>query len=113
MTCSRCGKPGITKEFAEHLSRERDIPISYFEVCDECHRKELSVTMGKIANWEREARSMKYQFYVNPDACTGCRSCELACSFTHAVEGVRGLTRINPLLDPVQRSLGPGRLPPV
>jgi NADH dehydrogenase/NADH:ubiquinone oxidoreductase subunit G len=56
MTCSRCGKPGITKEFAEHLSRERDIPMSYFEVCDECHRKELSVTMGKIANWEREAR---------------------------------------------------------
>lgn len=41
---------------------------------------------------------MKYQFYVNPDACTGCRSCELACSFTHAVDSVRGLTRINPLL---------------
>jgi len=40
---------------------------------------------------------MKFHFIVNPNACTGCRSCELACSFTHAVENVRGLTRINPL----------------
>ena len=40
---------------------------------------------------------MKHRFVVNPDLCTGCRTCELACSFTHAVEGIRGQTRIQPL----------------
>ena len=40
---------------------------------------------------------MKYHFMVNPNLCTGCRTCELACSFTHAVEGLRGQTRIFPL----------------
>lgn len=40
---------------------------------------------------------MKYRFIVNPDLCTGCRTCELACSFTHSVDGLRSLTRIYPL----------------
>ena len=40
---------------------------------------------------------MKHRFIVNPDLCTGCRTCELACSFTHAVDGIRGQTRIKPL----------------
>ena len=40
---------------------------------------------------------MKYRFVVTPDLCTGCRTCELACSFTHAVDGLRGQTRIYPL----------------
>lgn len=40
---------------------------------------------------------MKYRFTVNPGLCTGCRTCELACSFTHAVEGLRGQTRIFPI----------------
>ncbi|UCC45073.1 MAG: 4Fe-4S dicluster domain-containing protein [Candidatus Zixiibacteriota bacterium] len=40
---------------------------------------------------------MKYRFTVNPDLCTGCRTCELACSFTHAVEGLRSQTRIYPI----------------
>ena len=40
---------------------------------------------------------MKYRFIVNPDLCTGCRTCELACSFTHAIENHRSITRINPL----------------
>ncbi|UCE25889.1 MAG: 4Fe-4S dicluster domain-containing protein [Candidatus Zixiibacteriota bacterium] len=40
---------------------------------------------------------MKNRFIVNPDLCTGCRTCELACSFTHAIEGLRGQTRIYPL----------------
>ncbi|KAA3635206.1 MAG: 2Fe-2S ferredoxin [Calditrichaeota bacterium] len=57
VACTVCGKTTVTKEFAEHLSQQRDIPFEYFEKCDECHRKELSATMGKIANWEREVRS--------------------------------------------------------
>ena len=40
---------------------------------------------------------MSFRFEVNPNLCTGCRTCELACSFTHAIEGKRGLTRIYPL----------------
>jgi NADH dehydrogenase/NADH:ubiquinone oxidoreductase subunit G len=53
--CSKCGKPTITRDFAESLSKTRSIPAEYFEVCDECHRREISLTMGSIANWEREA----------------------------------------------------------
>jgi len=37
---------------------------------------------------------MKYRFVVNPDLCTGCRTCELACSFNHSVNGKPGQTRI-------------------
>lgn len=57
LACKHCGKNGITREFAEHLSKRRDIPIEYFETCDDCHRKELSRTMGQITNWQREANS--------------------------------------------------------
>ncbi|MEW6412096.1 MAG: 2Fe-2S iron-sulfur cluster-binding protein [Candidatus Zixiibacteriota bacterium] len=57
MTCGQCGKPTITKEFAERLSAERNIPVEYFSLCDDCHRKDLATTMGRIAVWEREAQS--------------------------------------------------------
>jgi carbon-monoxide dehydrogenase iron sulfur subunit len=40
---------------------------------------------------------MKARFYVNPILCTGCRTCELACSFTHSVNGKPGRSRIYPL----------------
>lgn len=40
---------------------------------------------------------MKARFYVNPGLCTGCRTCELACSFTHGVNGRPGTSRIYPL----------------
>ena len=41
----------------EYLSKTRDIPIAYFEVCDDCHRKETATTMGRIANWTREVQA--------------------------------------------------------
>ncbi len=37
---------------------------------------------------------MKYRFVVTPDLCTGCRTCELACSFAHTVKGKPGYSRI-------------------
>ena len=37
------------------------------------------------------------RFIVKPELCTGCRTCELACSFTHAVNGKPGLSRIYPI----------------
>ena len=57
LACTKCGKTTITKVFAEHLAQTREIPLEYFEVCDECHRRELAATMGRITNWEREALS--------------------------------------------------------
>ncbi len=57
ISCSKCGKKSITRIFAEHLSQTRDIPMEYFEVCDECHQKELALGMGKIAAWQREVLS--------------------------------------------------------
>ena len=40
---------------------------------------------------------MKARFYVNPILCSGCRTCELACSFAHGVNGKPGRSRIYPL----------------
>ncbi len=54
IACSKCGKPTITKDFAKSLSESRDIPHEYFEVCDDCHRKEIAIKMGQIASWNRE-----------------------------------------------------------
>ena len=39
---------------------------------------------------------MKSRFIVTPILCTGCRTCELACSFTHAQDGKVGRSRIYP-----------------
>lgn len=54
ITCKQCGRPTITKEFADSLAERRGIPREYFDVCDDCHRKELASTMGRLANWNRE-----------------------------------------------------------
>lgn len=40
---------------------------------------------------------MNRRFVVDPNTCTGCRTCELACSFTHAVNGQPGRSRIYPI----------------
>ncbi len=40
---------------------------------------------------------MKYTFVVNPKLCIGCRTCELACSFAHQVNGKPGKSRITVL----------------
>lgn len=37
---------------------------------------------------------MRARLVVNPNLCIGCRTCELACSFTHSVAGQPGRTRI-------------------
>jgi len=40
---------------------------------------------------------MRGRYIVTPHLCTGCRTCELACSFTHAIDGKPGRSRIYPL----------------
>lgn len=57
IACFRCGKETITKEFADYLSKQRDIPDTYFEICDDCHRRDLAGSMGKITSWQREEAS--------------------------------------------------------
>jgi len=42
---------------------------------------------------------MSHRFFVNPNLCTGCRTCELACSFTHQVNGKPGKSRIYPIAE--------------
>ena len=52
--CEKTGEPTITKEFAEFLTRNREIPEEYFTRSDLTHRKELAETMGRISDWERQ-----------------------------------------------------------
>lgn len=56
-TCVDCGKQIITKEFATYLVENREIPDDYFDKCDACHRKELAGQMGRLSQWQREAKS--------------------------------------------------------
>ncbi|MBU2652564.1 MAG: 4Fe-4S dicluster domain-containing protein [Bacteroidetes bacterium] len=37
---------------------------------------------------------MSSRLIVKPNLCIGCRTCELACSFSHSVDGKPGRTRI-------------------
>ncbi len=37
---------------------------------------------------------MRSRFIVTPNLCIGCRTCELACSFAHQINGKPGHTRI-------------------
>lgn len=48
------GQPTITREFAEYLTKHRNIPAEYFGVSDESHRRQMAQTMGKIARWSRQ-----------------------------------------------------------
>ena len=42
-----------------------------------------------------EKGEMEKTYLVIPRNCTGCRTCELACSMAKAVDGVLGRSRIN------------------
>jgi hypothetical protein len=56
ITCEQTGQPTITKTFAEYLAKHRGIPEDYFKINDIAHRKELALTMGRISQWDREAK---------------------------------------------------------
>lgn len=53
IACDESGAPGITKEFADFLTRKRGVPEEYFKRSDLTHRRDLAGTMGKIAQWDR------------------------------------------------------------
>jgi len=53
--CSKCGKETITRDFADYLISERNIPGDYFDICDDCKRVELAKQMGGIVLKAEEA----------------------------------------------------------
>ena len=57
LKCEQTGQPTITKEFAEFLSKHREIPEEYFRMGDLGHRQELATSMGRVAHWQREEES--------------------------------------------------------
>lgn len=46
---------------------------------------------------------MKFRFEIIPTRCTGCRSCEIACAFSHAQNKKMGKSRIYPLAHAVDQ----------
>lgn len=54
---TKSGEYTITKDFAKALQDRREIPAEYFEEDDTSHRNTTAKTMGRIANWTREAKA--------------------------------------------------------
>jgi bidirectional [NiFe] hydrogenase diaphorase subunit len=57
ISCKLCGKKIITRDFADYLIEQRDIPKDYFDTCDDCKRVELAGKMGGIVSQAEEAAS--------------------------------------------------------
>ncbi len=60
---AKTGAPTITREFAEYLVKNRDIPQEYFKLNDESHRKDTAINMGKIVQLESGGVIMKMRFH--------------------------------------------------
>ncbi len=54
INCNKCGKEIITREFADYIIEKRNIPKEYFDVCDDCKRKELANKMGRLVDKVKE-----------------------------------------------------------
>jgi NADH dehydrogenase/NADH:ubiquinone oxidoreductase subunit G len=52
--CKECGKALITREFADYLIENRDIPADYFDVCDDCKRAGTAKNFKKLVHWEEK-----------------------------------------------------------
>lgn len=52
--CESTGDAMVTREFADYLTRNRDIPEEYFTKSHGVHRQELAKTMGGLAIWSQE-----------------------------------------------------------
>lgn len=48
LSCQKCGKKIITRDFADYQMRKRGLPAGYFDTCDDCKRMELAKAMGKL-----------------------------------------------------------------
>jgi len=51
IACKQCGKAIITREFATQLITTRNIPSTYFDLCDDCKRREIAGGMARLVHW--------------------------------------------------------------
>lgn len=54
ISCKKCGKKTITRDFADYLLSKRNIPANYFDICDDCKRKDLANKMGELVDGAQE-----------------------------------------------------------
>ncbi len=54
ISCKKCGKKTVSREFADYVMSQRDIPAEYFETCDDCKRTELALKMGGLVDGAEE-----------------------------------------------------------
>jgi len=54
LECSKCGKRTIAREFAEFLISEQELPREYFEICDDCKRRETANKFGSLVVKSKE-----------------------------------------------------------
>jgi len=54
LSCAKCGKKTITRDFADYLIEKRKLPAEYFAVCDDCKRTDLAKKMGGLVEKAKE-----------------------------------------------------------
>jgi len=54
IACKKCGKTIITREFADYLIEQRNLPPEYFDTCDDCKRTEVAQKMGGLVEAAKE-----------------------------------------------------------
>jgi len=54
ISCKSCGKKIVTKEFADYVISQRNIPREYFDTCDDCKRAALAQKMGGLVDAAKE-----------------------------------------------------------
>ena len=48
LRCKKCGRAQVTQEEAMFISKRRDVPLRYFELCDACKREQLADIAGRL-----------------------------------------------------------------
>ncbi len=52
--CTKCGKETISREFADYIIEQRELPSDYFDTCDDCKRIETAKKMGQLVDLAEE-----------------------------------------------------------
>lgn len=50
-SCASCGRAVLPRKQADHVAATAELPGSYFEICDECRRRETADKFASIVNW--------------------------------------------------------------
>jgi NADH dehydrogenase/NADH:ubiquinone oxidoreductase subunit G len=52
--CPECGSANITLDQANYMIKTKDLPADYYDLCDECKRKKISVTQKNLAQYSQQ-----------------------------------------------------------